>query len=424
MAVIAIETALKTPNSQIHYGAPQQNDLKKFLLPIFNMLLQDCPEELRPQWRHFDGKYVFKNGSYIQLCGCNNKQYDNLRGNKSDLFILDEAAQVDDLDEVVESIALPQLLSSTHPHKRIILPSTPPTTPDHPYKRYAETAQGRGAYATYDIWRSWYPKEEIEKLIAEMGGAETTRVKRELFCLFVTEEALQIVPEWTGHPEYIAEVEKDDYYQFYQVVEGLDVGYRDFTAWIGGYWDFNKAKLVIEDEIALRENAFTTDNLAGLIKRQELVYKELGNKRRIRRIADNSNLNMLADLSRIHTLYFVPVSKKNGKEWMVNQLRQFVAAGKLVVNPRCKMLIASLEFGIWKRGRDEFERSEELGHYDFIDALVYLVAGLIPAVQSVNPIPPLYKLDIHHTMFPDGVPTAHPNSSDEELKKLIPRFNY
>ncbi len=399
--------------------------MKKFLLPIFNLLLTDCPEDLRPQWKQFDGRWTFQNGSYIQLCGCNNKQFDNLRGNKSDLFILDEAAQIDELDIVVRSIALPQLLSSVHPNKRIILPSTPPTTPDHAFKRYAETAQGRGAYSVFDINRSWYNKHDIEQLIEEMGGLASTNVRRELFCQFVTDEALQIVPEWTGHPEYVAEVERDDYFQFWQVMEGLDIGYRDFTAWIGGYWDFNKAKLIIEDEIALRENDFTTDELVVRVEEKEDQYRKWGNTKRIRRIADNSNLNMLADLSRLKKLYFVPVSKKNGKEWMVNQLRQFIKAGKLVINPRCKMLIASLEFGIWKRGRDEFERSEELGHYDFIDALVYLVAGLLPAVQGINPIPPLYQLDVHRTMFPGGIiPQRYPNNMDDEIKKLIPRLKF
>jgi hypothetical protein len=385
------------------------------------MLLMDCPDDLRPTWKQFDGRWTFPNGSYIQLCGCNNKQFDNLRGNKSDLFILDEAAQIDELDIVVRSIALPQLLSSTHPNKRIILPSTPPTTPDHAFKRYAETAAGRGAYSIFDITRSWYSKKDIEQLIEEMGGINSTNVRRELFCQFVTDEALQIVPEWTNHPEFIEDVPKDDYYKFWQIVEGMDVGYRDFTAWIGGYYDWNKARLVIEDELALRENEFTTDELAKKVSEIEARYKKQ-NTKRIRRIADNSNLNMLADLSRIHKIYFVPVSKKNGKEWMVNQLRQFVKAGKLRIHPRCKKLIASLEFGIWKRGRDEFERSEELGHYDFIDALVYLVAGLIPAIANVNPIPPLYNLDVSTTMFPSGIPSSHPNSMDSEIRKLIPRI--
>jgi hypothetical protein len=88
---------------------------------------------------------------------------------------------------------------------------------------------------------------------------------------------------------------------------------------------------------------FTTNKLAELVKEKEAEYIKL-NKTRIRRIADNSNLNMLADLARDHKLPFAAVQKKgnketNAKEWMVNQTRQFIKAGKLIIHPRCKMLI-------------------------------------------------------------------------------------
>ena|ERR1019366_1121179 len=428
MAAMAVEAALQNINFQVHFGAPYQNALKDILLPIFRQILEDCPEDLRPTWKQLESKWVFKNGSYIKLCGANNGQFDNLRGNKSDLFILDEAAQVDKLDEVINSVVLPQLLSSKNPHKRLILPSTPPTTPDHPFKKYAEDAQAVGSYSHFTIFDGDYPKEELDRFMQKAGGAESTTWKREYLAQFVVDSALHIVPEWTGHPEYVAEVKKDDYFQFYQIVEGLDIGYRDFTAFILGYYDFQNGKLILEQEYALKENDFTTDLLAKNIKALESDYTKL-NKTRIRRISDNNNLNLVADLARLHRLPFAPVSKntgsgtdRKGKEWMVSQARQWVNAGKLIIHPRCKMLIASLEFGIWKTGHAEFARSEKLGHYDFIDALVYLVAGLMPSVQNVNPIPPLYKINVATTMFPNNqIPYSHPNKQDEELKKMFER---
>jgi hypothetical protein len=425
MALLAIETAIQNINFQIHFGAPYQNELKAFILPIFTQLLSDCPDDLRPVWRPIDGKYVFKNGSYIKLCGCNNGQYENLRGNKSDLFIIDEAAQVDKLDEVIRSVALPQLLSSKNPNKRIILPSTPPTTPDHPFKKHVEQAKAKGAYSCYTIDDGWYSKDEIDKMAQDCGGRTSTVFRREFLAEFVVESSLQILPEWDK--KYIQEIQKDDYFQFYQIVEGLDIGYRDFTAWIMGYWDFQNARLVIENEIALRENDFTTKKLADAIKEYEIEYQKV-NKTRIRRVSDNNNLNMLADLSREFGLAFAPVIKKHGanhessKEWMVSQTRKFIKDGKLAIHPRCKKLIASLEFGIWKDGCSEFATSEELGHYDFIDALIYLVSGLIPAVRGVNPIPPLYKINVAQTMFPNGLPKNDVDNPQNEVIKSLFKF--
>ena len=425
MSVIAIEAALQNINFQIHFGAPYQNALRDFLLPIFEQILQDCPDDIRPVWKQHQSKWVFKNGSYIKLCGANNGQFDNLRGNKSDLFILDEAAQIDKVDDVIHGVAMPQLLSSKNPNKKIILPSTPPTTPDHPFKRYAEEAKAVGAYSHFTIYDAGYSEEEINRIAKSIeGGKKSTYFRREYMAEFVVEEELQIIPEW--RPEFVQEVKKNDLFQFYTKVEALDIGYRDFTAWIMGYYDFANAQLVIEHEFALRENEFTTERLAEGVKENEEIYNKL-NTTRFRRIADNNNLNLLADLSRLHKLPFGPVQKnaKSGrtthnKEWMVNQARQWVKDGKLVIHPRCKMLIASLEFGIWKAGHSEFAKSEKLGHYDFLDALIYLIAGLIPAVKNINPVPPLYKVDVANTMFPGNkIPLQHENPQDDEIRKIF-----
>jgi hypothetical protein len=422
MATIACETAIQTPRTQIHFAAPYQNQVKEYLLPIFNELLKDCPEDLRPTWKPVEGKFVFPNGSFVKLCGCNNRQFDNLRGNRSDLFILDEARDIDDLETVVNDIALPQLLSSSHPGKRIIMPSTPPSTPDHPFKKYAEDAKALGAYTEFTIEETWYPKEDVERFIRQAGGRDSTSCQREYFCKFVVDETLHIIPEWKTTPETVQEVPKDDFFQFYALLEGMDIGYRDFTAWVLGYYDFKNARLLIEYEYALRENQFTTETLAeGIKKIEEDDYRKVNKTPRIYRISDNNNLNILADLSRKYKMPFAPVSKKNGKEWMVNQLREFVKSGKLVIHPRCKMLIASLEFGIWKRDRSDFERSKELGHYDFIDALVYLVAVMLPTVRNLNPIPPLYRINVSTTMFPNGIPSSgNPNPTDQIVKQMFP----
>jgi len=186
MATIAIESALQNINFQVHFGAPYQNALRDFLLPIFRQIIEDCPNDLRPMWKQHESKWVFKNGSYIKLCGANNGQFDNLRGNKSDLFILDEAAQIDKIDDVIHGVAMPQLLSSKNPNKKIILPSTPPTTPDHPFKRYAEDAKAVGAYSHFTIYDAGYSDEEIDRIASKIdGGKNSTYFKREYLATFI-----------------------------------------------------------------------------------------------------------------------------------------------------------------------------------------------------------------------------------------------
>lgn len=419
LAVLSIEMAIKNPKFHIHFASPFQNQVKEYLIPIFNQILEDCPEDLRPIWKN--NKYVFKNGSFIKLCGCNNRQYDNMRGNKSDLFIIDEARDVDDLETVVRDLALPQLLSSKNPNKKVILGSTPPSTPDHPFKKYAERAQASGAYDYHTIHEGWYTPEQLEPFIKESGGVESTTWKREYLALFVTDERLQIFPEFKK--EFVQEVPKDDYFKFYYLIEGMDIGYRDMTAWLGGYYNWKLGKTIIEYEYSIRENDFTTEVLAkDILAIENSEYTKL-NQTRIKRISDNNNLNLLADLRRLHGLAFTPVVKnkeRQGKEWMVNQTREAFKSGNIIIHPRCTKLIASLEFGIWKDGHSEFARSEDLGHYDFLDALIYMMAQLVPSLKNINPIPALYQLDLHTTMFPNNqIPRPASNNQDDVIRQMF-----
>jgi len=49
-----------------------------------------------------------------------------------------------------------------------------------------------------------------------------------------------------------------------------------------------------------------------------------------------------------------------------------IHAGEIILSPKCKILATHLKYGIWKKNRKDFERSGEFGHFDAIDALVYL----------------------------------------------------
>jgi hypothetical protein len=78
-----------------------------------------------------------------------------------------------------------------------------------------------------------------------------------------------------------------------------------------------------------------------------------------------------------------------------------VDAGRLIVHPRCKLLIQTLKNGIWDKNRQEFAHSEiGLGHMDALASLIYLHMAF-EAYYAVNPIPlsaPTFtNLDLHGT---------------------------
>lgn len=74
---------------------------------------------------------------------------------------------------------------------------------------------------------------------------------------------------------------------------------------------------------------------------------------------------------------------------MVNEVRIWVAAGRVKIHPRCKQLIGCLRYGIWDNKRTQFARSGAYGHFDALAALVYLIRNI--DINS-NPVPAHYGL--------------------------------
>lgn len=384
----AITCARSGPKKQIRYGAAFQTDLVEFIIPAFDKVLEDCPEEEKPTFLRGRNTYIFPNGSRIKLVGVD-KNPNGLRGNSLDMVILDECGFIEKLEYIYKSVIIP---ATTHrPNCRIVLISTPPSTPAHPFIDFIERAIAEGCYAEFNIFANpLIGPDTIERLKKESGGEESTTWRREYMCELVTDEDLQIIPEWNS--SFIQEVEHDIYYDLYHKYVGMDLGVKDKTASIFGYYEFLKARLVIEDEREMSGAMMNTELLAQQIRAVEVEM--WGEKPPFRRIADNNNPLLLLDLTSIHNLPFISTGKDQ-LHAMINELRLFIQAGQLIIHPRCKMLIGCLKFGVWNQKRTEFARSSTYGHYDHLAALVYLVRNLL---RNSNPIPVDFQKAYHTHM--------------------------
>ena len=59
------------------------------------------------------------------------------------------------------------------------------------------------------------------------------------------------------------------------------------------------------------------------------------------------------------------------------------ANNKIKIDSKCKTLIDHCKYGVWNEQRTSYQRTASMGHFDAIDALVYLVRNLI---RDSNPI--------------------------------------
>lgn len=389
LCCIAMEVCIKNPGTRVKYIAPTQKHVKNIIRPLFTEIMKDCPTVLRPEFRTADSIYRFPNGSEIQLAGTDSGHAEGLRGGNSHLCIVDEAGFCNDLKYIIQSILIP---TTTTTRGKIIMSSTPPISPDHDFEEYRKDAEFKGNYVKktiYDGIGSRITQEIINEIIEEMHGADNPDFRREYLCEPVTSGEHAVVPEFTSEleKEVVKEWPRPAYTDNYV---GGDVGFKDLSVFLFGYYDFKNAKLVIEDEVVLNcQDEFSTKVLADAIKEKEKVLFENRLTKDFQkpylRVCDN-NLILINDLHVLHNLTFVPTSKDDA-EAALNNMRIMLKERRIIINPRCKTLIFHLKNAVWKKGRKEFARSPGVGHYDAVDALKYLVRNI---VYSKNPYPQNY----------------------------------
>lgn len=410
VCLIAVEFAMRRRAVQIRFVAPSAKELRKIVHPQMRTLLGDCPAELKPRWNGADGFYLFPNGSELHIAGVNDGHADDARGQRSHLNVIDEAGFVDQFDYVLKSVLLPQTLTTGG---RTVVISTPPESPAHEFIPVLREAESRGAYHVHTLDQTTHlsPKAKAQ-LVTDMGGEKSTKVRRELFCEIVTDETRAVVPEWTDERAK-ASVRPVPAPTFETPLVSMDVGFEDFSHVLFGHYDFRRAKLCVRAEVRLQR--MRTDELAAEIKRVESeIWPQVGTllpafgsnvpAPKPHRVSD-TDLILINDMSQIHGLHFTP-TEKDEKEAQVNQLRLWVQTGRIEIDPSCAHLIRQLHTAIWNKQRTEFERSAMDGHFDGVDALIYMLRN---APIHVNPYPALSAAvsEHTHTVLPSAADSAN-----------------
>jgi hypothetical protein len=387
--LVACATAIQTPKARIKFGTAFLTDLVEFIIPAFDAVTSDCPEDLAPIYKSARSKYIFPNGSEIKLVGLDKKP-NGMRGNVIDLIIIDEAGFTDKLEYLYKSVIVP---ATTHrPNCRIVMSSSTPKVLDHPFFSFVQKAEFEGAYILKTVHDNPMVSEATKKeLCYEMGGEDSEEWRTEYLCERIRDKNLTIIPEWQD--SFVKDVPRDERYGFYHKYEGMDLGVKDNTACIFGYYDFLKASLIIEDELVVNGPELTTELLQNKIKNTEKLL--WAGEVPYLRISDNNNPLLLQDLSHLHRLHFVPTDKGSLEE-MVNTVRMMIKEGRVIVHPRCKQLIGSLKYGVWDKNRAKFAQSKVYGHFDALAALIYLVRNLN---TQTNPIPRTFNVDTSNQML-------------------------
>lgn len=359
----------------VRFCYPTLLQAEDVLVPMSDEILSTCPDEFKPKFSAKHLAWEYPDGM-VKLAGAENRRAANrLRGATTDDFMLDEAGFYDEFEYILKDVVMPTLLTSDG---MAWLLSTPSDTPGHPSRETYLKCAADGATAHYDInvIKPYYGQERIDEFIAEAGGLDSTTCQREYFCKWVTDAARAVVPEFTANKTaLVGEVPRPDHYH---PIVAADFGFNDMTVVAFGYYDFARAVVVIEDEIACQRQSSLEVGRRVHAKERELGYEEP------QRVAD-APLQILADMYEATGVTFGP-ARKDDADAALNHLRRCCQERKILIHPRCTTIIAHLEAAIWNRSRTNYERSEAHGHYDGVDAVKYLLRHVD---MHSNPFPAL-----------------------------------
>jgi hypothetical protein len=394
--------ALSKDLARVKIASAYLKDVEEYIVPTFDLVLEDCPEELKPQYLDSKKKYRFKNGSEIQIVGLD-KNPNAGRGNYCDLYVFDEAAFIKNLSYIYSSIVMP--MTMYRDGAKVIMISTPPKTPDADFVDFIHKAKREDAYVELDIYKNPMVTPEMAEEYRRECLTETDW-EREYLCKIVTDKTLALIPE-AANRDFSVHINayNDPNYVYFHKYVSMDLGVRDLNVTLFAYYDFSRAKLVIQREHVMNGPDMTTPKLHAAISE---IEKELWQgKEPYKRVADNNNPLLLLDLGSIHNMFFHSTSKDN-LHAMVNSVRVWISQDRIEIDPSCRFLIDSIKFGIWNENRSEFARSKTLGHYDAVASLMYLVRNID---EQTNPIPIVRKFEDFVTEDEDQI---------NEFKKLIP----
>lgn len=430
LCALMLEPCLQEPETRTVLGGPSLKHLEEFIHPVMREISAFAAPGMAPVWKDKQSHYHFPhNGSWVHIFAADdmNKAVKG-RGPKTARCGFDEAAFSPVLRYVLDEVFRPSLLLETRKKRLTILSSTPAEEPDHEFTRICEVEEAAGNYAhrTIDDNPMLTPahKEQFLRENARQAGVpyevylKSDSCRREYFAERVINKTLLGCPEWLEMRE--ASLKKGAELRgkrpkLFRGQAAIDFGGNDPHASLWGYWHLEHG-LVLERELLLKNDersgqlseelkeievelykselagfevwdgtlaALTAENVGSYFGGNvpHWLVKEIDKSARPQpylRLCDHD-----MELARhLHSVGYavVPVRKGATKQLMVQDFRNFVASGKLVMPPELVNTDRHLRVTTWENEKREAWAHRGGEHGDLFDCAYYLVRGLVREV--------------------------------------------
>ncbi len=357
--MMAIQDCLREPSRYpVQIIGPEKSQTIDIVSHIINWIAEDAPNGLVKMQRQ--GARWRIGNNYLYVTGFNRQAINKLRGHRRKSLYLEECRDVDpeEFEYGVKDVLNPML---QHAMGGITMMTTPPKEPDHPYAVHiVPLAQLEGAYYKFTIYENpTITAEQINMAIKDCGGVDTISFRREYLCEYIRDQSVLVFPDFS--PErHVREMEMPTHCTKWLAMDWG--GVRDKTCGVMAFYDFERAKVCIWEEIVFDANT-DTDKIVTAAREMEKGYALKG------RYVDCPG-QLQVDLLNIYK-YDTVLPIKDDKEAGINAVQVALLNDKIEIHPRCEFVITSMNNGRYNKQRTDFERTEALGHCDGIDAVRY-----------------------------------------------------
>lgn len=357
--LLAVEDCLRNPGVAVMIVGPTIDQTTAIVQQSMQIIQQDAPEGLVKRAKSESQWYIGE--SELIIGGFDVRMASRKRGRRLFRIYIEEIvdSKSDDYETAIREDLGPMLTHSKD--ASMIYLTTLPKVPDHAFiTKTIPSSKLNNSFYSYTIDdNKALNQEQYAAAVKRCGGRETIAFRREYLNEIVRDPAIVVVPTF-DKVRHVVNFPVPLETKWHVVIDWG--GVRDKTAAFLMTYDFFSDLDLVCDEKVFQPNTPTSDIVASLMTWERDIKVE-------RRLADAQG-QILVDLNQSYG-YAVSMPEKTDWQASVNQMVARFALDKVRVHPRCTFATLSLESGTLNKNKNDFERSEALGHCDGLAALMY-----------------------------------------------------
>ena len=434
VALIMVEDLIRNAGWVKTYATANAVDMTELIIPMIDELIEDAPDDVKPLFRSssrgLNKVYLFpkpkgQRFSVLKLVGID-KTPRKLRGKASHGFAVTEAGHVPKLAHTIGTIIYPQF--QRHRQATLILESNAPEDPEHDFDRvFIPDAEARGAYVkeTIDDNEALDEYEKQEFLDAAVAATSVEDMEREYYGKRNRSPKKMVCAEFDDKRHVVPTPARPRYARAFTA---MDPGEQDPLGLLWGYWDFDRAKLVIvrsyaesnmrtpaaaEMVVSVEQELWAMPRIHGPQPLNERVKHTKFHHSRgwkfeapdealsywdgamfkpnpCNRVSD-TDAHFIGDLAVLHDVAFNNAEKTN-QEASEGEMRTAFLQDRIEIVEDSGPLAMQLQRGTWRLDshgrRVDWNRSPALGHLDCVACLIYMWRD-VQHYRYLNPCPPM-----------------------------------